>query len=102
MILESLGEDVLTERGNVKVLETLQLPSHKSIFALGDIIDWDEQKQAFKSYSHSSVIADNILNLLDTVSKDEGAKEGQKKYKKGREVIIVTNGKVSFDNPSLR
>jgi len=86
MIGESLGKDVLTARKNVKVLPTLQLPSHLSIFALGDIIDWNEQKQAFKSYSHGSVITANILSLLN------GSK-AQKKYKTGPEVMIVTNGK---------
>lgn len=90
MIGESLGNNVLTARKNVKVLPTLQLPAHPSIFALGDIIDWNEQKQAFKSYSHGSVITANILSLLS------GSK-AQKKYKTGTEIIIVTNGRVSFD-----
>ena len=92
MIGNSLGTDVLTPRGNVKVLPTLQLPSQPSIFALGDIIDWQEQKQAFKSYAHGSVITANILSLLN------GSK-AQKKYKTGPEIIIVTNGRVSFDDP---
>lgn len=86
MIGESLGEDVLTARKNVKVLPTLQLLSHPSIFALGDIIDWNEQKQAFKSQSHGSVIIANILSLLSS-------SEARKKYKTGPEVIILTNGK---------
>lgn len=86
MIGNSLGGDVLTPRGNVKVLPTLQLPSQPSIFALGDIIDWQEQKQAFKSYAHGSVIAANILSLVN------GSK-AQKKYKTGPELIVVTNGR---------
>lgn len=90
MIGESLGRDVLSARKNVKVLPTLQLPSNPSIFALGDIIDWNEQKQAFKSYSHGSVITANILSLLN------GSK-AQKEYKTGTEMMIVTNGKVGFD-----
>jgi NADH dehydrogenase FAD-containing subunit len=81
---------VLTDSRNVKVLPTLQLPSQPSIFAMGDIIDWKEQKQAFKSYSHGSIIASNILSLLN-------GPETLKKYKTGPEMMIVTNGKVSFD-----
>lgn len=90
MIGDSLGQEVLTARKNVRVLPTLQLPAHPSIFALGDIIDWNEQKQAFKSQGHGAVIAANILSLV------KGSK-AEKKYKTGPEIIIVTNGKVSFD-----
>ena len=92
MIGESLGQDVLTARKNVKVLPTLQLPSQPSIFALGDIIDWDEQKKAFSSYGHGSVIAANILSLLD-------GSEAKKKYKSRPEMVIISNGKVSFGDP---
>lgn len=90
MIAESLGQDVVTTRKHVKVLPTLQLPSEQSIFALGDIIDWNEQKQAFKAGSHASIITANILSLLS-------GSEPQKSYKTGPEMILVTNGKVSSD-----
>jgi len=86
MIAESLGQDVVTTRKNVKVLPTLQLPSQHSIFALGDIIDWKEQKQAFKAGGHASIIAANVLSLLN------GSKPA-KNYKTGPEVILVTNGR---------
>ena len=88
MIAESLGQDVVTTRKHVKVLPTLQLPTQDSIFALGDIIDWKEQKQAFKANGHASVVTANILTLLN------GSKPG-KNYKTGPEMILVTNGKVS-------
>ena len=90
MIVESLGQDTVTARKHVKVLPTLQLKSHSSIFALGDIIDWDEQKQGGKTTGHSAVIVPNILSLLN------GSKP-QKQYKSGPEMILVTNGRVSFD-----
>lgn len=92
MIGRSLGQDALGANKHVKVRPTLQLASHESIFALGDIILWDEQKQAFKAHGHASVIAANILSLLN------GSKL-RKEYKTGREMILVTNGKVCFDNP---
>ena len=90
MIAESLGQDVVTERKFVRVLPTLQLPSHQSIFALGDIIDWKEQKQGFKANGHASVITANILSML-------GGSTPTKQYKTGPEIILVTNGRVSFD-----
>ena len=89
MIAESLGKDVVTARKHVKVLPTLQLPTQDSIFALGDIIDWKEQKQAFKAGNHASVVTANLLSLLD------GSKPG-KQYKTGPEMILVTNGRVSY------
>ena len=89
MIAESLGPDALTERRHVKVLPTLQLIDRPSIFAIGDIIDWKEQKQAFKSTGHASTVAANILSLLN-------GSQAQKNYKTGAEMMIVTNGKVSF------
>ena len=89
MIAESLGQDAITTSKHVKVLPTLQLPSQQSIFALGDIIDWKEQKQAVKAGFHASIIATNILSLLS------GSKP-QKQYKTGPEMILVTNGRVNF------
>ena len=90
MISESLGQDSVTERKHVKVLSTLQLKSHPSIFAVGDIIDWNEQKQAAKTAGHASTIVANVLNLL-------GGSKPQKQYKSGPEMILITNGRVSLD-----
>ena len=95
MIAESLGQDTVTTRKYVKVLPTLQLKSHASIFAMGDIIDWNEQKQAFKGNGHTAAISANILSLLN-------GSEPRKNYKTGAEMILVTNGKVCFDGFSFR
>jgi len=95
MIAESLGQDAITARKYVKVLPTLQLPSQRSIFALGDIIDWKEQKQAFKTGGHASVVAANILSLLN-------GSEPQKQYKTGPEAMLLSIGRVSFDAFNLR
>jgi len=88
MIVESLGPDAVTASKHVKVLPTLQLKSHPSIFAMGDILDWPEQKQFFKASGHSSVITANLMSVL------EGS-EPQKHYKTGPEMILLTTGKVS-------
>ncbi|KAL4252084.1 FAD/NAD(P)-binding domain superfamily protein [Abortiporus biennis] len=62
--ISSLDSNVLTPRGNVKVAPTLEVIGHPGVFALGDIIEWDEQKQAGKAPYHSAVVIDNIFNYL--------------------------------------
>jgi len=84
---ESLGHEVLTKTGLVKVEKTLQLSSHPVIFAVGDIVDWDEQKQAAKAIGHAPVVVVNIVNLL-------AGRPVRKEYGGFPEVIAVANGKV--------
>ncbi|KAH7098578.1 FAD/NAD(P)-binding domain-containing protein [Auriculariales sp. MPI-PUGE-AT-0066] len=84
-LLRSLGPDTLTSSGFVRVLPTLQLPSHPTIFAAGDIIDWDEQKMAAKAGKHGTVIAANILALTQGVNPST-------KYTGFIEAIIVPLG----------
>jgi apoptosis-inducing factor 2 len=84
--IASLGSDVLTARGNVKIKPTFQLASFDNIFAGGDIIEWKEQKQAAKAKTHGAMIAANIVNYL--------AGKPLKDYKGSPELIAITNGKV--------
>jgi apoptosis-inducing factor 2 len=63
-ISSSLGVDVLAKNGYVKILPTLQLPSNARIFAAGDIIDFPEQKQVGKYYTHANIVTANILSVL--------------------------------------
>ncbi|KAF6751672.1 hypothetical protein DFP72DRAFT_1071039 [Ephemerocybe angulata] len=64
-ISSSLGANVVIDSGHVKVKPTLQLPSHPHIFAIGDIIDWDEQKSARKGVNQArSVVCPNVVAFL--------------------------------------
>lgn len=83
----SLGSTALTRAGNVKVRPTLQLQDYDDIFAAGDIIDWNEQKQAAKTTAHAAVVSPNVLSYLQ-------GKPVSKVYKGSMELIVITNGKV--------
>jgi len=83
--IATLGSDVLTERGHVKVHPTLQLASYENIFSAGDVIDWKEQKQAAKAGAHGALVAANVMAYL--------AGRPLKNYKGSSEVIVITNGK---------
>jgi len=78
----------LTDRGFIKLQPTLQLASHPSIYAVGDAMDWEEQKQAGKALGHVPVVVANILSSI------QGA-EPKTVYKGATEMIIITNGKSS-------
>jgi len=82
----SLGSSVLNERGQIKVRPTLQLESFNGIFAAGDVIDWDEQKQVAKYAKHAEVVVANVLSYLTGAA-------ASKEYKGSVELIVVTNGK---------
>ncbi|OBZ71613.1 Apoptosis-inducing factor 2 [Grifola frondosa] len=82
----SLGSDVLTDKGFVKVKPTLELPAHPGVFAVGDIIEWNEQKQAAKAGAHIAVVAANIVSFLQD-------KPLKKEYKGSLEMIVIPVGK---------
>lgn len=78
----------LTEKGFVKVTANLQVESYPGIFAAGDIIAWPEVKQFSKVKRHVPVVVENVLAYLT------GAQPNLQ-YKGARDVMILTNGKVS-------
>ncbi|KDQ14039.1 hypothetical protein BOTBODRAFT_110675 [Botryobasidium botryosum FD-172 SS1] len=87
--LKSFDPTILAESGGVKVHPTLQVPlanGKTNVFALGDIIEWNEQKMLFKTAAHTAVILPNLLSALN------GGKP-TKEYKTGAEPIIVTIGR---------
>ncbi|KAJ3561675.1 hypothetical protein NP233_g10050 [Leucocoprinus birnbaumii] len=86
LISDSFGADALTSSGHVKVESTLQLPGHKDIFVMGDVIDWKEQKQAFKAGNHAAVVVANVLALIN-------GQKNLKRYSGSPEFLFVTNGK---------
>ncbi|KAL0564788.1 hypothetical protein V5O48_017250 [Marasmius crinis-equi] len=86
LIRASLGEGVLTETGLVKVKPTLQLEGRSNVFAVGDIVNWSEQKTAMKALAHVAVVVKNIIDLL-------AGKPTMAVYKGSMEAIAVTNGK---------
>jgi apoptosis-inducing factor 2 len=82
----SLGSHAVNNRKYVRVRPTLQLQEYEDIFALGDIIDWDEQKQISKAWSHAAIVAANVDAHLSG--------RQLKEYKGSFEMIVVTIGKV--------
>ena len=78
---------MLNERDLVKVNEYLEVPGHPGVFAIGDIIDWKEEKLAFRAKFHAQVVSANIVNFLE-------GKPYKKKYKGGPEMILIPIGKV--------
>ncbi|PPR01332.1 hypothetical protein CVT24_006334 [Panaeolus cyanescens] len=83
--LKSLGNNVLTSRGHVRVDQHLQIDGMRGIFAAGDIIDWDEVKQAVKYTAHTTTIVTNIKRLVSNSAPTAV-------YKSPSEVILLTNG----------
>ncbi|KAI0037228.1 FAD/NAD-P-binding domain-containing protein [Vararia minispora EC-137] len=85
-IASSLGADSLTDKGLVKVTKTLRLPAYTNIFAAGDIIDVQESKQVVPTYFHASVVAANVLAVLND-------KEPKREYSKVPISMCVSNGR---------
>ncbi|TFK56637.1 FAD/NAD-P-binding domain-containing protein [Heliocybe sulcata] len=84
--IKSLTPSPVNQRGFVQVEPTLQVKSHPGIFAVGDILDWQEAKQFAKIRGHAPVVVANVLAYL------EGQPQ-KKVYKGSPELIVVTNGK---------
>ena len=88
----SSWKDVLTDKGYVRVNEHLEVHGHPGVFAVGDIVDWPEQKQAAKAMWHAPVAAANVLSFVQ-------GKPPQKVYKGAPELIMVSLGKVRTSAP---
>ncbi|KAI0917654.1 hypothetical protein AcW1_007197 [Taiwanofungus camphoratus] len=82
----SLGTDVLADSGCVKIKPTFELMSHPGVFAVGDIIDWPEQKQAGKAPAPLAIAVPNLLSFL------AGAPQ-TKVYQGSAEMVVIPIGK---------
>ena len=80
-------DGALTEKNFVRVNEFLEVKGHAGVFALGDIIDWAEQKQAAKANGHSGVVAANVVSFVQ-------GNPPKKAYKGSTEMILIPLGKV--------
>ncbi|KAJ3522702.1 hypothetical protein NMY22_g11776 [Coprinellus aureogranulatus] len=87
-IASSLGPDVLTASGHIKVKPTMQLPDYPHIFAAGDAIEWEEQKSARKAWSHAQVVWANLVTLLSNPNAT-----ALKTYRGSSEALPLTNGR---------
>ncbi|KAJ3534618.1 hypothetical protein NMY22_g6850 [Coprinellus aureogranulatus] len=87
-IASSLGPDVLTTSGHIKVKPTMQLPDYPHIFAAGDAIEWEEQKSARKAWSHAQVVWANLVTLLSNPNAT-----ALKTYRGSSEALPLTNGR---------
>ncbi|KAJ3787326.1 hypothetical protein GGU10DRAFT_348980 [Lentinula aff. detonsa] len=97
-----LPSDLLSSTGHVKIIPTFQLPAHPDVFAIGDIVDWNERVNASKVVrSHAPVAARNVLlylSLREAQGKDSIdilASKDSAKYKGTIEAITISNGKTS-------
>jgi NADH dehydrogenase FAD-containing subunit len=84
--ISSLGPNVLTDKGFVKIQPTFQLALHPNIFAAGDVIDHGEQKMAAKATAHGTIVAANIVAYLS-------GRRLKKYNSSGTEIIVISNGK---------
>lgn len=92
-LLASLRDGAaLSSSGHVRVAPTLNVqfgpsgPVAQNIWAIGDIIDWNEQHMLFKTNGHIDVVYKNLLSATS------GSKPAE--YKGGMEAIFITVGPV--------
>ncbi|KIO28783.1 hypothetical protein M407DRAFT_242857 [Tulasnella calospora MUT 4182] len=87
--LNSFDSTILTPEGNIRVLPSLRVPlsnGKTNVYAAGDVIDWDEQKQLAKVPGHAGVVVANILASIQ-------GKSASKTYKgPPMEVILLPAG----------
>jgi len=87
-VASSLGFETINHSGLLKITPKMQLQSHPSIFAIGDVIEWQEQKQSAKSDGHVKALVPNVISFL-------AGQEPTVNYTGSTELILVTLGKGS-------
>jgi apoptosis-inducing factor 2 len=86
----TLVPGTLSETNHIRVSSTMQVFNYPRIFAGGDAIEWDEQKQVTKYGAHASVIVENIVALLQK-------KQPSALYSGSYELISISNGRISAE-----
>lgn len=82
----------LTSEGRVRITSTFNVvfPNNevsRNIFAIGDIIEWDEQHSLAKGAAHAPIVAENIMRAIEGKKPEEG-----KPYKGVPEMLTLTYG----------
>ncbi|KZT69588.1 FAD/NAD(P)-binding domain-containing protein [Daedalea quercina L-15889] len=85
-VVSSLAPSPISANGSLKVNPTLEVQDHPGIFALGDVVDWKEEKQAAKGTNHIAVVVPNLVSYLE-------GKPLKKVYKGSPELILIPLGK---------
>lgn len=86
-LLETLDPKPITSSNHADVEATFQLRGHETIFALGDIIQWEKEiPQKTKHGRHAAHVCKNIMDMLN-------GKTPTAKYSAMMEGIIITIGK---------
>lgn len=86
--LKSFDSAIVTAQGNIRVLPSLRVPlsnGKTNVYAVGDVIDWAEQKQLAKVPGHVSVVVPNILAAIKN-------QQPPKVYNGGMEGILLPAG----------
>ncbi|KIL66928.1 hypothetical protein M378DRAFT_185911 [Amanita muscaria Koide BX008] len=83
--IKTLGENVLWSNGCVRINPVFQMIYNKRIYAAGDVIEWEEQKQYVKALTHADMIARNVI---DTIKREDATHI----YRGSKETISLTLG----------
>lgn len=83
--IKTLGENVLWSNGCVRINPVFQMIYNKRIYAAGDVIEWEEQKQYVKALTHADMIARNVI---DTIKREDATHI----YRGSKESISLTLG----------
>ncbi|KAK2462569.1 hypothetical protein APHAL10511_005412 [Amanita phalloides] len=85
--ITTLGDNVLWSSSKcVRIDPAFRLFRHKRIFAAGDVIEWEEQKQLIKALNHAEMVAKNVISVARR-------EDPRMIYKGSAEVISLSMGK---------
>lgn len=86
--LRSFDPTILTSKGTITVLPSLRVPLQSgktNVFAIGDVIEWTEQKNLAKIPAMAAVLVPNILAAIE-------GKPAPKVYKGFMDAIVLPLG----------